>query len=98
MMDEQGLELTDGERALAKRIVQRLFFSSEDFLRHTGTLITMTIKLQAMGDRAEFKFEHRECGYNAPMMTTYGVAECADPRHTWTAAQWIEGAQEGLSK
>ncbi len=86
-MDDQGLELTDEERAYISWAIKQ---STQ------GPWVTATIKLQARGDRAEWEVNHYECQVISGVLRNQ-AGPCTDSHHTWKAAQWIEAARQALT-
>ena len=105
MMGDQGLELTDEERALVAhwRDTEPGWMTS---LAVNVAFVATILKLQARGDRAEFQIAHDDCWITADDkwscnssfddLGNYDEAK-VDPRHTWESAQWIEAAKQALA-
>ena len=85
-MIDQDLELTEEELEWCK--------ANLEVHTHMEPVI---IKLQARGDKAEWRYTHRDC-----VETKDGTILCTvgggANRHTWKAAQWMEEAQREFSK
>jgi len=91
-MADQGLELTEKERALAKKVCHSIPVNPWD----CDGLRTIILKLQAGKMKAEFDINHRECWHLISDDTWTCYRD--DPCHTWTSDQWLEAAQTELSR